>query len=239
MNVSDLVRDSAKVHAALTQSKSGVLVATKPLKIYVPARYQERELMVIANEIRTVAIFAIVVDDKYYGVSTVNARIQLTPSWTNIVKVDDEEYYEFGFDKGAQVTPNINLVKDDLFVYKIYDEIIAKGNVPWFLSYLDLGKLFTTAKSHGGINLAANNIPLEMIAAAISRQDKDRTKFYRHALGEGKKDIKPAFIPFRSVMYGATNTTAKLMGAYFDEGLTSALVNPSTKKEGVETLLRS
>lgn len=239
MNVSDLVRDSAKVHAALIQSKTGALVATKALKIYVPSRFLERELLTITNEIRTVAIFAIVVDDKYYGVSTVNASIQLTPSWTNVTEVDGEECYEFGFDKGATVTPNINLVKDDALVYKIYDEVIAKGNIPWFVGYLDLGKLFMTAKSHGGIHLAANNIPLEMMAASISRQSSDRTKYYRHALGEGAKDIKPVFIPFRSVMYGATNTTAKLMGAYFDEGLTSALVNPSTKKEGIEQLLRS
>ena len=48
----------------------------------------------------------------------------------------------------------------------------------------------------------------------------------------------PALIPFRSVTYGATNTTAKLMGAYFDEGLTSALVNPSQRTEKIEELLR-
>jgi hypothetical protein len=48
----------------------------------------------------------------------------------------------------------------------------------------------------------------------------------------------PTFIPFRSPIYGATNTTAKLIGAYFDDSINSALVNPSEKVEGVESLLR-
>ena len=237
MDIKSLVRDAAKVHAALSVSKNGEMYTSRDVKIIIPARFVERGLTTITNEIRTVCVFAMVIDDKYYAVTTVNSKMQLTPSWTNMIKIEDEDHYEFGFDKGSMITPNINLVKDDLFVYKIYDEIIAKGNIPWYLGYEDLGKLFVTAKSHGGITVAVNNIPLEMIAASISRQMKDRTKYYRHALAEGKAE-KPAFIPFRSVMYGATNTTAKIMGAYFDEGITSALVNPSSKTEGIETLLR-
>lgn len=240
MDIKNLTRDSQRVHTALAETPKGALVAVKALKIYVPLDYEDRKMAVIANEIRTTAIFAIVVDDQFYAVSLVTAMMQLTPSSTTVIKIDGEDYYEFSFDKGSEVCPNVNLVKDDKLVYRIYDSIIAKGHIPWFLSYEDVGKLFTTALSHGGIRLGPNNIPLEMIAASISRQSKDRTKYYRHTLKSMAEQYvnPPAFVPFRSVIYGATNTTAKLMGAYFDDGLMSALVNPSEKTEGVETILR-
>lgn len=235
-----LVRDASKVHACLFENSKGELYASKACKIITPVRYGERKLASITNEIRIVSIFAIVVEDKFYAVSKVLAMMQITPTSTNVIKVNGDEYYEFYFEKGSMVCPNLNLVKDDQLAYKVYDEIIAKGNVPWYFSYEDLGKLFTTAKEHANIHLAANNVPLEMIAASISRNPKDRRTYYRHAFKNATEmsKVQPDYIPLRSVIYGATNTTAKLMGAYFDDGLMSALVNPSDRVEGVEQLLR-
>jgi hypothetical protein len=240
MDIKNLVRDASKVHASLHETKNGQLVAAKACKIYIPTRFEDCRLANIASDIRVVGIFMISVEDKYYGVSLANAMMSLTPTTTSIVTVAEEDYYEFTFEKGSVVCPNMDLVKDDKLVYSIYDEIIAKGHVPWYFSYEDLGKLFATAKYHGGINLGSTNAPLEMIAAAISRDMKDRTKYYRHSIKTlaNQYDTPPAFIAFRNVIHGATNTTAKLMGAYFDDGLMSALVNPSTKTEGIEDLLR-
>jgi hypothetical protein len=47
----------------------------------------------------------------------------------------------------------------------------------------------------------------------------------------------PVYIPLRSVTYTATNTTNKLAGSYFQEGLVSALVSPSERKERIESIL--
>ena len=79
----------------------------------------------------------------------------------------------------------------------------------------------------------------QMFAAAITRDSANRAKYYRHTLSDlPSEDRPPTFIPLRSVTYGATNTTAKLMGSYWNDGLTSALVNPSEKTERIEQLLR-
>lgn len=239
MNPASLVRDASKVHADLYETKN-TLLTTKGCKIYSPRRFAERKLAVIANEIRIVGIYAISVQDRYYGVSLANAMMQIKPSSTSIVEVDGDEYYEFSFEPGSVVIPNLELVKDKTLTYHIYDEIIAKGNVPWFMSYEDLGKLFVSAKYHAGITLAANNVPLEMIAASISRTQKDRSKYFRHEIKNIDDQFKlaPFYVAFRSVIHGATNTTSKLMGAYFGDGMMSALVNPSEKVEDIETLLR-
>lgn len=240
MDIRKLIRKPEVIHASLAETKNDTLIAVRECKIYIPTRFAEYRLAVISNEIRIVGIFAIVVDDLYYGVSNANAIMQITPTSTTVVDVEGDEYYEFRFERGSQITPNINLVQDNSFVYRIYDEIVAKGHVPWFISYEDMGKLFETAVYHGNMRLGPNNVPLEMIAASISRSAKDRTLFYRHTIKSVADQLKspPAFIALRNVMLGATNTTARLMGAYFDEGLLSALVNPSESTEGVETLLR-
>jgi hypothetical protein len=64
--------------------------------------------------------------------------------------------------------------------------------------------------------------------------------FYRHQFKDTKQltDKPPEIIALRSVQDGASNTTAKLMGAYLDEGINSALVDPAERLERVEDLLR-
>jgi len=239
MDVTKLRRDASVIHRSLTETETNALITRTGCSILIPTRFAEHKLAVISNEIRIVGVFAIVVGD-VYGVSSAAALMQLTPTSTTIIDCNGDEYYEFAFAPGAQITPNLELIMDDPIAYMLYDEIVAKGHIPWFFNYEDLGKLFVSAAYHAGIVLGANNVALEMIAASISRDAKDRTVYYRHTIKSIGEQITrpPVFIAFRNVMYGATNTTAKLMGAYFDDGLLSSLVNPSETTEGVETLLR-
>lgn len=240
MDVSKLKRDAAKVHAYLKEAGDGSLITTKGCKIYIPSSYAECQLASVGNETHILGIFAIVVEDQYYGVSLANAMMRIEPSATNTVDVDGSSYIEFYFEPGATVIPALELVKEDTLTYHIYDEFIAKGHVPWFISYIDLGNLFASAPYHAGVKLGANHAVLELIASVVARDPKDRTLYYRQTVKSMDEVLSrpPALIPFRSVTYGATNTTAKLMGAYFDEGLTSALVNPSQRTEKIEELLR-
>lgn len=240
MDTKRLIRNPSIIHAALKTMKDDSVVALKKVKIYIPTRFAEHQMAFVGTETWISGIFAVVVDDKYYGVSLVPAMMRIDPTDTNKVMVDGTENYEFTFEAGSQVIVNRNLVKSDTFIYYVYNEIVATGHIPWFFSYEDLGRLFELAPKHAGMKVGASHVIGEMIAAAISRDSKDRTKYYRHTV-QTMKDLEtnpPAFIPLRSVIYGATNTTSKLMGAYFDSGLTSALVNPSDKVEPIENLLR-
>ena len=164
----------------------------------------------------------------------------IKPDITSTTKFDDEEYFSFSFKAGSEVVSNLNLVRDDTLVYRVYNEITAKGHFPWFLSYEDLGKLYMTAPKHGNIVLASNNATFEMIAASITRDNRDTTKYYRYQINSMREQYTnpPNFIPLRSVLYGTTNTTSRLIGSYFEEGVLSALTNPSEKTEHVESLLR-
>lgn len=240
MNPKDLIRDPARIHACLQELDDGRLVAKKAIKIYIPTRFAERGLASIGIETHIVGIYAITVDDTYYGVSMVNAMLRIEPTATMKVIINEEEFYEFYFEPGSTVVSDTQLVKTDTLVYRIYDEIIAKGRVPWYLGYLELGKLFDTAKYHAGANVGGNHEVTELIVSMIARDATNRHQYYRRSVQslEEIRSIPPAFISLRSVTYAATNTTNKLAGSYFKDGVVSALVNPTERVEKIEDLLR-
>lgn len=180
-------------------------------------------------------VYALIIGDDY-AVSTTLTTISTDPDTIETVTIENMEYYAFHYQAGGRFMTDTACVKVDSLPYRIFDAVIDKGKVPWYLDYLGLSELFDSAKKYCGVNLdTIDHAIFEMVAAVISRQASDRSKFYRH----GKDEGRPAFIPMRSVQYGASNTTAKLIGAYWSEGLMSSLVHPSERKELIEDLLRA
>lgn len=236
-----LTRDASRVTETLEELEDGRLVTKKGCKIYIPARFVEHDLAYLGVNNYIVGIYAIVVDDTYYGVSTVNAMINIDPTDTNKIKMEDSDYIEFVFAPGSTVFKSLDLVKIDVLTYKIYDEIFSKGRVPLYMDYNDLGGIFDTAKYHANANLGTTGEVTQLIASMISRDAKDKTKYYRTVINDlsDVRNIPPAFIPLRSVAYAATNTTTRLGGSYFDKGVVSALVNPADRVERIESLLKA
>jgi hypothetical protein len=239
MNPKHLVRDADKVKAALRETEDGKLVALKPVKIYVPTRFEERGLASIGIETFISGIYAMVIDDSYYAVSLVNAMIRIEPTSMMKVLLDGDEYFEFEFDKGATIIASLDLLKTDALVYKIYNEIIAGGHTPWYLSYTDLALIFDTAKEHAGANIGQNHEVTELLVSMVARNPKDRHQYYRQTI-QDRHDLTtnpPVFIPLRSVEFAASNTLNKLAGSYFSRGVVSALVTPTTRLERLDALL--
>lgn len=232
-------RNAAAVKADLVTQSDGSVITRSGCVIHIPERYLEKDLAELGENVSTIGIMAVIVG-KNYATSTLNGRVKLRPSKIATIRIDDVSYLELTFDPGAAVFVETQLVKDDVLAYKIFDEFIAKGRVPWFMSYDDLLKLFETADEFAGVNLGRSHAILEMIAAAICRDSRNREVYYRQSVKQ-QSDIvtrPPDTIPLRSISYGASNTTAKLMGSYWGDGRNSALTNPSDKVEKIEELLR-
>lgn len=245
MDITKLIRDKNKVHDVLKEvennEKGFDLITTKQLKLYIPEWYLGTPLASIDDEHkRIVAIFCLVVDDKYYTVSKACSSCVIEPSYFNAVDVGSKKYLEFVFEPGDTVIKNLNLIRTGTFVYRIYNEFIAKGNIPWYFNNEDTCSIFETALYHGNVNLKVDSVIFEIFASAIARQDEDVSKYYRHDLSLQEQEVlyKPVYIPLNNAAYQATNTTARLIGNYFNEGVTSALVNQSQRNEVIEDLLR-
>jgi hypothetical protein len=240
MNIANLIRDANQIHLALEEMADGRVITTKGCKIYSPSRYVEHNLSYVGVDVYILGIFGITVEDKYLGVSLLNTMIPIDPTMTNKVKIDDDEYLEFVFAPGTTVFKSTDLVKTDSIVYRIYDEFIAKGYVPWYIGYEELGHLFDSSKEFADANIGTNPEVTQLIASMIARDPNDRTKYFRTAVDSFEEMSKkpPVYVPLKSVQYSATNTTTKLGGSYFQQGVVSALIDNSTRTENIEKLLR-
>lgn len=240
MDWQKLVRNPEKVHANLKVLPDKRCVTAKGCKIYIPSRFESHNLAEIGIQTYIVGLAAIVVEDMYYGVFSVNAMMQIEPtSWLKVTFGGDE-YYEFTFEPGATVITTTELIRNDTLVYRIYNEIFSKGHVPWYLGYSEMGKIFDTARYHAGANIGENHEVIELLVSLIARDPEDRHQYYRNVVTDKKFLLAhpPAFISLRSVTYAATNTLNKLAGSYQHEGIVSALVTPTERVERIEELLR-
>lgn len=239
MDYTGLVRDASKVHGNLV--KQGNQYITKDgCKIIIPKRYVEKQLANFVGSAFTLAIFAVVVGGKYYGVSIVDSMLRLSPTTVGESTYGDTKYLEFTFEPGAVVIPNTAMVCDNKLPYQIYNEFIAKGRIPWYMNYVDIGRIFDTSKDYANLNLHTNHAIFEMLAAVMARDPNQRNRYLRQSV-RSKQELEkanPAFVAFRNIQAQATNTTTKLMGSYFRDALASALVNPAVRLEGFEKLLR-
>lgn len=244
MDIKKLKHDPSKIHSNWVETVDGEgnsLIATRGgCKIYFPKHYTEGKLGSIDTNFNVIAIFCVVVDDKYYSVSDAIAEMTLSPDEVNVVKVDDAEYYELVFEDGSVITINSMLVVDNQKVYQVFDEFLAKGKTPWYISYTMLLQIFKTARIHAGVNLGVDAAVLSMMTASRGRQQSDKSKYYRNQLATQRDldEIRPAMLPLTSVA-SATNTTSKIMGSYLTAGIVSSLVSPSTQTENIEQLLLS
>lgn len=239
MPYSTLVRDKDIILSSIAEDPMDGLIAKEALKIVIPVKYEEANFANVAGSVYTLAIFAIVKDGKY-AVNNIPTKVRLFPTEINEVKYHDETYYELMFDKGSQITDNINLVKDDTLGYYIYNYFIALGKIPWYMGALDLLNILARSKEYTGAVYGPGQTVIEMMVSMCLRDNTDIMKYWRQSI-KTQEDIyknHPDFAPLRNIPLGARNTTAKLMGAYFDEGLNSALLYPSDTTERVEQLLR-
>lgn len=242
MDVSNLERNPAKVKAAIEQNhKANVMVAKKPIRIYFPKHYLSGRLGSIESDIRVVAIYAMVVDDEFYAVSNICAKIPLTPDRINVVKIEDSPYYELSWEKGSIISPNTRLLKDPDLSFFVNDEFVNKGYTPWYMNPLDLNAVTNSFKKHAGVDLGVALTQLGIQTASRMRSANDLSMYARESF-KTTADITDApmeLIPLNSVGDGTTNAMSRMLGGYASEGLVSSLVNESDSVQSIERHLRS
>ncbi len=235
----DFIRDGEYVKDFL-KIIDNRLITTEDLSILVPLRFLVNELLVIGDEISIVGFFPLIIHGRF-GVCNVNSMITINPSTFNKVDVDGNKYYKFFFDKNTIVFKNTNLIKTDTTIYPLFNEIIAHGNVPWYVNYEDYGNIFSTALEYANSNIAANPSLVHILVSMQSRNRKNRSMYYRQVIKD-YSDIEnnpPDFIPLKSVVFSATDTVNKLAGSYFKDGVVSALANPTERTERLESILKA
>ena len=235
-----LKRDSGKVFDALGDLPGKPVIAKKAIKIIFPVRFRDIKLAVIGERSYVYGLFAMVVGDSY-ALCNINAYVELGQASISKVLFNDNEYYEFSYEPGDVVIRTKEIVARSSLIFTAIDEFVFKGKVPWYVEYEDMGKLFNTAEAYAGTRARILPSVMEFLSSYIARKKDDRAKFIRDG-AKTKEDFslsKIAWVPLRSVYWSAPGTLNKLAGAYFADGVVSAIVNPSNKVEKVESIVRA
>ena len=67
----EYIRKPEVIHASLKELPNKSIIALTNCKIQFPVRYEEVSLAVVENIVTTVGYFAIIVEDKYYGICNI------------------------------------------------------------------------------------------------------------------------------------------------------------------------
>lgn len=239
MFIESLTRNPDVINNDWVETPDGKIMTKAGCRFYIPARWTEQRLAFIGNETVIFGYFAIVIG-KVYAVCNLCTMVQIAPGTTRQVSIGGNAYYEFSFDPGTTIIKNVNCVMDDTLPYQMYREFIEMGKVPPYLAYSDVCNLFESCIEVCGVTLGANEAVLSAIASSIFKDPDDLSRSFAFKIDSIKSEllVNSVIVPFRDVQYGATNTTAKLMGSFSDLAVTGALVNPSERNEKFEDLLR-
>ena len=204
--------------------------------IKIPRRYENYDLLKMSNDIQTLGIFSIDVNDgELTGGIYLPSILTMEPSKTHTISTEEQDFLVAEFQKGDKFIVDVNLLRQPRITYQMFVEFIALGNVPSFLSYKDSAAMFDLAKKVCDADLRIDHSTFEMIIAHLSRDPNNLNTKYRHT----DMKQKPSFIGLRSVTYGTDSTTANLIGAYMADGTNAAIVNPSEQRSDLEDLLRT
>lgn len=237
LKVSHLVRDKKYILSNLDMSKN-IVYTKKDTTITIPKRYTLKNMAFIGEDNYVIGVLPIIMDNKY-SVMSVMSLISLGDSILSEVTYQETEYLQFQFEKGSVLFKDTSVVRDDNISYDVFSEFINQGNIPWFLDYLDVAKVYQTSDIYADSKMSSYTIPFEILVSLIHRSPKERLKLYRYLLNkEEDLSIKPDIVPLKSVAYMSKSTLNKIAGSYMSEGIESSLVYPSQKVEHIEKLLR-
>lgn len=232
-------RNAEKVLSLLTDLPGKPVIAKQKLMIQFPTRFNEIGLAKVGAETFVFGLFIIVAENGDYALCNVNSLIELGKGLVEKETIGDVEYFNYTFQPGDVVMKTKELVCRPPLVYKAIDEFVFKGKVPWYVEYDDMGKLFDTAKKYA--KTRANILPsvTEFMAAYIARDSHNRINFIRET-AKSYNDFKSLrWVAMQSVYWSAPGTVNKLAGAYFQDGIVSAIVNPSERVDKIERILRT
>lgn len=239
--MTNLTRNSEVCLSRLMETKDGKVLTKAPCRIQIPERWVDKGLANISSVVSVFGFFPIIFEDNVYSVMNVCGLIDIKPTSIGKVKIDEDPYIDFIFDGPTTLIDNVNIVKQDTITYNVLEELFIGGKVPWWCGIHDLCCIFDTADIHAGSNIGAMQEIIEFISGVVCRKKDNMSVSIRHG-AESQKDIdldRIEFVPLMSVLYSVNNTTAKLSGSYFQDGVVSAIVNPASRVSKVERILRT
>ena len=232
LEVGKLVRNADKVKSAL-KVVGDVTMATKNITIIFPENYLNAGLADMSNDISVIGIVAIIYDNNY-SVLNIPIKITLTPSVTDKIDVNGITQIVCTFNKDDIVLKTNSLVKTTEYLYTILDFFYIKGKIPWYISYDDASDFILESNKYTGSHIGDNFLSTDIITSIIAYDPKNSDNKYR--LSDFKNN--PIYKGLSNQFHAFDNTTSKLVGAYFSDGVVTSIVDKSEEVSNIEEIIR-
>lgn len=237
-----LSRDPNYIKRIIQTTKDNRVVATKDIDIVFPEFYFEKNLAKMDNYFRVIGIVAFIDPvSKKYSVMNIPTVVLFHIPEINHFVYNDVKYFRLSYRPGDTIIHNLDVMVDNKIEYYIFHCMIGLGHIPWYMNYDDVIKLTELDYHYFGEYLGATQSILELIYSTVAR-NPDNDKFLFNSVVKDPNNLvkeKPKWVGIRNISLGAVDTASKIMGSYFDEGLTSAIAEPSKKLTPLESVLRS
>lgn len=234
LDINTLKHDIKRIDQILVK-KGNTLYTKENINIIYPNRYINRKLVEIGSTVKLLAVFAIITNDDKYATVSAPIMMNFTPNNLSEVMINGVIYNTMEFEADSIIVPDTNSIKNTNFIYDMFDEFYIKGKVPWFMEYVTLSRLLVESSKYTGSGVGDNPLGYEIITAIIAKDSKNKKVQYRHT----DMKLNPAYTGLNSVYFSYDSTGAKLIGSYFKEGISSAVVNKEKKSTVVTDVLRS
>lgn len=221
--VKGLKRDPKYIQS-LIEVKGDKIFCKEKCIIEYPAWYDEKGMGESREEVSMYGIFAIIVGDKY-SVSTIPTICTSSPIVVTEIERGGVIYKQLRFGKGDCIINDRKVVSYTLKAYNFFESFFMRAKIPWFIEYEDLVKCMDNLTKYAASEVGGSAITNELVCSFVSRSAKDKSVYYRQVGGSG--DV--SFVDLMNVYHSTVGVVNKLAGGYFNNALTSALVQ---KNEG-------
>lgn len=225
----------SSINKYFKKSGTNLVFTGKKLEVVIPAMYEERSLLFVGDITNTLGVFQLRIDDKFITTIILLAKIDIEHVSHSREMIGDEEYVVLTLNTDSVFIRNTEIIKRSGLIYDIFMAFIALGKIPHILSYSAIQRLFDDCKKCCGIDLHVNHSVFEMIYAHMYRDKADPYLPYR--LSDMRAN--PIIVPIHQISHGPDSSSARIIGSYMNEGITSSLVDDTDRPPSVvENLMR-
>lgn len=243
LDYNKLTRDSEKIKRYF-KTVGDTTVTTNDIVILFPKRFVNKHLCQL-DIITTVVSYFAIIDFKnmIYGVTIAPAFVTMRPSSISLYTIGNKQdekslYVGLGFKKDDVVILNNKLVKDSGCLFHMLSEFFINGNIPWYYNYEDVSNVIIENKKFTDSAIGSDPVGMEIITSIISR-DNNYKPYREHIKNRNQIFTNPpTYVGLNNVM-AYDNTGSKIVGNYFGEGLTSAIIDKETHSSDSSKILRS
>lgn len=197
-------------------------------------KFENYGCLSVTDTVTSLGVFDVEVDGIQTGCFLV-ARVVMCPSEVSTVTLDGVPYVQLVFNKGDVFFKTTKFIQEDKLPFYVWLEFVKYGHILKAMSYSDQATIFDRIRMTSGMSFPVDHVVYETIFAHLSRDVNDFTVPYRNT----KMDKEFQRVQLNDVAHASRSTSARIIGAYFKDGVNAALDNPSEAASPVEDILRA